>query len=324
MDWLLYGTVFILSAALIYISGEWVVASAARLARILGMREFVVAFFLMAVAASLPNFFVGITSALQGTPELSLGDIFGNNLIALTLAVVVAIYASPKKKIEASDQAVQSSAFFTMLVAILPLILLADGFLSRVDGLLLVGFFGYYTYWFFSKPEHFSEKKSVTKASPHPLIHQLRVALRDLAQVLFGIIFLLVAAYGVVTSSTFFALGLGMPLVVIGILVVGFGNALPEVYFAASSARKGETSMILGHLMGAVIFPATLVLGITVLIHPIHADNIRLITTSRISLILASLLFFLFTRSKKEISRQESHALLAVYGLFVLGLIIWG
>ncbi|GAI48829.1 unnamed protein product [marine sediment metagenome] len=88
-----------------------------------------------------------------------------------------------------------------------------------------------------------------------------------------GISFLLLAAEGIVMSASFFAESLNLSIALIGILIVGLGNALPEIYFVIASARKGQTWMILGNLMGSIIVPATLVLGIVALICPIEVPD---------------------------------------------------
>jgi len=83
---------------------------------------------------------------------------------------------------------------------------------------------------------------------------------------------------------------------------------------------------VLGNLMGAVIIPATLVLGIVSIIHPIHiADspyNWEVLVLSRIFIILASLLFLIFARTNRKITARESHILLAVYISFLVS-IVW-
>lgn len=311
MDWLIYGGIFALSGGIMYLSGEWVVAGVTRLARALEIREFVVAFFFMAAAASLPNLFVGLTAALGGTPELSLGDIFGNNLIALTLAVAVAAFLSPAGNIEARGKIIQHTALFTMAAAILPIALLLDGALTRIDGLILIAFFLYYVDWLL---DHKQESHHPTPLGHHsPANRRLWVLLRDAGLAIAGVALIIAAALGLVLAARFFAGELGVSLTLIGLLVVGFGNALPEVYFAALSARRGDTGLILGNLMGSVIFPATLVLGIIALIHPIAAEHLTALFPSRLGLIAAALLFYLFARTRQKISRGEALILLLIY-----------
>ena len=113
-----YVLIFLACCVLLYFSGEWVVGGLMRMARFLGWREFVVAFFVMAFAASLPNLFVGITSALHKIPQLSFGDVAGNNLVALTLAVALAVLIS-KKELPAESRTVQTTSIFTIIAALL-------------------------------------------------------------------------------------------------------------------------------------------------------------------------------------------------------------
>lgn len=90
--------IFLVSVVVLYVSGRWIVSALMNVAKFLKLKEFVVAFFVMAFAASLPNLAVGIISAVNKVPQLSFGEIMGGNVVDLTLVVVLAILFSPKKK----------------------------------------------------------------------------------------------------------------------------------------------------------------------------------------------------------------------------------
>jgi len=309
-----YALIFAGCCVLLYFSGEWVIGGLMRLAKFLGWKEFVVAFFVMAFAASLPNLFVGITSALKGIPQLSFGDIAGNNLVALTLAVgLAALFA--KGGITADSKAIQATSIFTLTAAILPLILIWDGELSRIDGIVLILFFLFYCYWLFCKKERFSK----VYEEQHTLtVKNFKSLIRDFGKVLLGIVFLIIAAQGIVASAQFFAHTFDFPLILVGILITGLGSALPEIYFAVSMAKKGQSWMILGDLMGAVIVPSTLVLGIVVLIHPIRILDFSPFAIARIFLIISTFSFFLFIRTDRHITQKEAFYLMAIYVIFFL------
>lgn len=304
-----------------HLSSEWVIGGLIRLSKALGVREFVVGFLVMASAASLPNLFVGITSATRGIPELSLGDVFGNNFVAMTLAVLIAILFAPKKELETGGKTVQTTAIFTMVAALLPIILLFDGILSRVDGIILLGLFVCYLYWLFVKQGLFTKVYNHGNGD-NTYAEKIQRSMKDIFLVFGGVIILVAASIGIVLSASFFAKGLGVPLLLVGLIVTGLGNALPEMYFAIASAKKNETQLIIGNLMGAVIFPATLVLGVVALIHPISVVNFQYAASSRIFLFIATVLFFIFTRTKKKISLGEGLVLLALYGSFVVATIL--
>lgn len=313
MLWAVNIIVFITSGILLYFSGEIIVNSLMRFSKALGLKEFVVAFFVMAFAASLPNLFVGITSAIKGVPELSFGDILGNNLIALTLAVGAGIFFSRENQIPAQSKTIQTTSLFTITGAILPLVLVSDGVLGRWDGLALIGLFIFYVFWLFSKKERFEkiyeEEKNIKR--------ELKSVFIDVGKIFMGVVLLLISANGIVASASFIAVSLNLSMMLVGILIVGLGSALPEVYFSISSARKDESYMIMGNLMGAVIIPATLVLGIVALIEPIKTDSIDLFFVSRIFLIGSALFFFFFTKTDRMITKKEGYFLLAIYFSFV-------
>lgn len=314
MAWVLNLIIFLISCGLLYFAGELIVRGLLRLARYFGVTEFVVAFFIMALASSLPNLFVGISSALRGIPSLSFGDIMGNNMIAMTLAVSLAVLFSPKKEIPSDGRTVQTTAVFTMAAAVLPLLLVSDNILSRTDGLVLVTFFVFYIFWLFSKKERFEK---VYEKHESEGLEEAAKAFSDIFRIIIGIVLLLISSQGIIHSATFMSVELNLSYVLVGTLILGLGSALPEIYFAVSSAKKGETSMILGNLMGAVIIPASLVLGIVSIIHPIVIKDLETSAISRIYLILSALFFFFSAKSHSKITITEGIFLFILYILFI-------
>lgn len=312
MIWL-YIIIFLASCFLLIFSGKWLIAAITRVARFLGWREFVVAFFIMAFAGSIPNLFVGITSAIKKIPELSFGEVVGGNMVDLTLVLALATLFA--KGIPAESRMVQASSFFTLATAILPLLLILDGNLGRIDGTILILTFIFYIYWLFSKGERF--RKVYDGTPPSSIVKEFKVFLKDLGIIISGIILMLISAQGIVASATFFAENLNVPLALVGILLVGLGNCLPEAYFSIISAKKGQSWMILGDLMGAVIVPATLVLGIVALIYPIKIVDFSPFAIARIFLVISALFFLFFIRTDRKITKKEAVFLLAIYIAFL-------
>jgi cation:H+ antiporter len=312
---------FLASCFILFWSGSRLVESLGNVARYLCWKEFVVAFFIMAVAASLPNLFVGINASLQGVTALSFGQIMGNNVIDLTLAIALAVFFGGSS-IKIKSRMVQSSALFTAVIAIIPLLLILDKNLNRIDGLILILTFIVYSVWIFSKGERFKEiysypevkKKSRKKISVFVKFERF---FKDLAKSLFYIVLLLMASWGIVKSSQSFAILIGVSISIIGILLVGLGNAIPEIYFAIVSAKKGKGWLILGDLMGAIIIATTFVLGIIAFIWPLNNIDFSPFLIARIFLVISSLLFLSFIRTGKEITKNEAAILLAIYFIFV-------
>ena len=305
--------IFLGSCALLFWSGKWMVTSLIRIARYLEWREFVVAFIIVAVATSIPNLFVGFTAALHRIPQLSLGDIVGGNLFDLTVAVALATLFA--KGLPAASKMVQASAVFTMIAAVLPLILLWDRTLGRGDAIILILLFFFYIFWLFSKRERFTKIYDGARIS---IVKEFKIFLKDSARLILSLLLLLLAAEGIVYSASVFSEMLDLPIGLIGILIVGVGSAIPETYFAIMAARRVETWMILGNIMGSVVIIATLVLGIVALICPIQVVDFSPFAIARFFLVIAAIFFLLFVRTDRKITTKEAFFLLGLYLIFFL------
>jgi len=306
--------VFLVSCVLIVIAGKLVIDALIRVSRFLHWKEFVVAFFAVSLGAVLPEFFIGITSALKGIPQLSLGNIFGQNIILFSLAPALCVLIL--RHLEMESRTVRAGSTFAVVVAILPLLLILNGELSRVDGVILISAFFFYIFWLFSKKERFS--KIYDREEEKPIIKKFSDFLKDIVIIFGGLFLIVLFAQGIVSSAQIFSEALKIPIPLIGILIVGLGVALPETFLALNLARKGQSWMILGGLMGAVAVSSTLVLGLVALIRPIVIPDFSPFAIARIFLIISALFFLFFVRTQKKITFKESLFLLGIYITFLL------
>ena len=309
-----YIITFLISIIVLAWLGTHLIETLTRLAKYLGWREFVVAFFVMAIAGSLPNLFVDISAALRGFPQLAFGDILGGNLVDLTLVMALAILMS-KKPIPAESKMIQYSAVFTALIALMPLFLILDGRLDRIDGVILLVCFFLYAFWLFSKEDRFKKIYTGKKQSP---LKDFKGFTKDLAKIVVFLVVLLIASQVIINSAQYFSLKLGISLSLVGLLIVGLGNCFPEAYFSIVSARRGEGWMILGDLMGSVISCASLILGIVAVISPFEINDFSPFLNARIFLIVALGLFVIFVRTDKKLTKPEGLILISVYIVFLL------
>jgi cation:H+ antiporter len=312
---------FIFSGFLLLWSANWLVGSITQIAKYLRWKEFVIAFFVMAIVASFPNLFVGVTAALQGVPELSFGDIVGNSVVDLTLVVALAVLFG--QSLRGEGPLVQKSTIITIAVALLPLLLILDKQLGRGDGIVLLLVFLFYSLWLFSKRKEythvFNHADPTLTAQP---LTRFRTFLGSIFKIIVGILLLLASAQGVVHSVLFFAAEFHLPIATLGILILGLGSALPEIYFTIAAAKKGNSRVILGNLMGSIIVMATLVLGIVALIQPIQIEDFSPFALARFFLIISAFFFLIFLRTERAITKKEGVFLLFLYIAFVAGEII--
>lgn len=302
----------IFSAFIMFRAANWLVQGVSKVAQYLQWSEFVIAFFIMAVAGSLPNLFVGLSSIAHGIPELSFGDIIGNSVVDLTLVAALAVLVG--SDLLAEGKLMQTSAFLTISIALLPLLLILDGELGRGDGIALIIIFFGYAAWMFSKRKYYQQTLDENHKPP---LKQFRNFLVGFLQIIVGGALLLAAAEGIVTSANFFAQEFSLPIALIGLLGLGLMSALPEIYFAIAAARKGKSWIILGELTGSVIILTTLVLGIIAFIEPIVIEDFSPFAFARFFMILAALFFLIFIRTGRRITKKEALILIALYIAFV-------
>jgi cation:H+ antiporter len=318
-DTLIYIFIFLASCFAFYYSGEMIIHSLVKVAKILKWKEFVVSFLVMAVVASLPNLLVGIIAAINKIPILSFGDVLGGNVVDLTLAIgLAAIFA--KKSIPAKSKTIQHTLWFTSAAVVLPLILALDKEISRIDGVILISFYIVYLIWLFSKKERFSKECEEDSEKPKKT-KKTKYSITNIFKILGGLAIFVLAAQGIVSSAQYFATTFGWSLILIGLFIVGIGNSAPEIFFAISSARKGKRChdwMILGDLMGAIIGPATFVLGTVALICPIKIEDFSPFAVARIFTIIAVVFFFIFMKNDQKISKKEAAFLLMIYVAFII------
>jgi len=301
--------IFVISLFVLSWLSSHLVKTLVDIAKYLHWREFIIAFFVMAFAASLPNLFVDLNAALHGLPEIAFGDILGGNLVDLTLVTAIAVFFT-KKILPADSRMVQGSTLFTILIAILPLFMVWDGNLSRGDGFILILSFVAYSYWLFSKEERFKKFYKKNKKEPNIFMKGKFGFWLNMGKAVLLLTLLLLASFGVVNSAQFFSDKLGISLSLVGILIVGLGNCFPEIYFSIISAKKGEGWMVLGDLMGSVIICATLVLGIIALVAPFEIKDFSPFIIARIFTLVAALFFLVVVKTGQKITKKEGLLLL--------------
>lgn len=320
-------------------SGGAAVKYLSKIARFLKWSEFMVAFLLMAVTTSLPEWFVGVTSALHKTPEISFGNVIGANIINLTFAVALPVLIAGVLGVY--SLMARRTSIYASVIAFLPVLLILDKKLSRIDGVILLLCLAFYLQWILRNKEKFSrvfnggESNKIPRASKKPKVSveealsgmvqaPIEVALtlgsffKALASFFVAALLLLASAEGIVWSAGRLASNLKLPLHLISIILVALGTTLPEVVFSIKALSLKHKEMILGNLMGSVIINSTLVLGTAVVIYPFKALQFSPYLVGIVFAVATLFFFNLFTRSHNQINRKEGLFLLFIYLLFIV------
>lgn len=287
--------------------------------RATGIGQFAVTSFLLALATSLPELFVGVTSALEGEPVLSLGNIIGSNIANLSLVIGGAALIGGVVRVHGTF--LRRDVFYAFLAGAAPMVLLLDKSLSRVDGLILLALYGYYNIWVFTERHRElvaegSEKEGFIRRLIRKINH--RGTRIELAWIFLGIAGLLFSADMLVKIAKQMALALNIPILLIGLLLVAIGTSLPELVFELKAVREKQSEMVFGDLLGSIVANGTLIIGITSLISPIKIQALNEYLLATMAFVLIFGLFYFFIRTKKKLERWEGAVLLGIYLAFVL------
>ena len=303
-------------------SGVYVVHSLSALARFLGISEYTISFILLAIATTLPELSVGVSAAVSGDPDLSLGNVLGTNIVNITL--ILGLVAVISGKVELADyEDFRKTRFSIFLLVLSPVILLIDGALSRMDGIILLFLFLWNIYRTLSLGVKYGRRtpglfEGGAAGVAGKLWKNRRRPLRRFFIFTLSVAALVASSYLVVYSASNLSLVLGLPEILIGILIVALGTSLPELSLGIRSAVEGKGSVPFGNLLGALVMNSTLVLGVTAVISPIGVVESSIFWISALFMAASVLLVFYFLRARHFLVRREGIALIFVYTAFLI------
>ncbi|MDO8600413.1 MAG: sodium:calcium antiporter [bacterium] len=304
--------IFIVAFAALVRSGSILVRSLSALSRILGISEYATAFILMAGATSLPELFIGISSAFSGFPELSLGNVLGANFLNITLVLgAVAIIGNG---LTVREPVRSEDVRMIFVLTVIPFLLALDGAFGRVDGIIMIVLFIGYLLELF---EESRERESLMMAHA-----SLRSPVSGFgghaAAFIGGIVLMLVSAYFVVYSGTRLAGALELSSFLFGVVLLSLGSTLPELVFGVRSALLKEGALGLGNVIGSVVFNTLFILGVVAVIHPIVFPDRAAVLQGFVSVSLLILFVQALTYLKGSISRRVGVFLLILYVVFLI------
>jgi len=141
---------------------------------------------------------------------------------------------------------------------------------------------------------------------------------KEFGRLFIGIALLLASADGIVKLSSSLASTAGIPIFVVGLVVLAIGTSLPELAFSIKSISEHEPSMFFGNLLGSTIANSTLIVGTVSLIAPIKVIAFNEYLLAAVAFILVFSGFWFFVRSKHRLDRWEGGILLLIYITFLI------
>ena len=297
---------FLLGLLLLALGGDSIVKAVSGLAQRFGASAFTAGLLLLGITTSLPELAVNARALVVGQPELALGNAVGSSVVNLGLTLAVAAMVAPLL-LRARLQAV---LWWGLLAAGLLLIVFGlDGRLLRWEAGVLVAGFVVVQLLLLRRGRY--EGAEVQAIIAESALSRTSLPLNVL-RLLVAALALYWGARLVVGAAADFGAALGWTPLLVGLLPVAIGTALPEVAAAVVAARRGHGDMVLGHVLGSSVVNLMLVIGAMGLLQPLAlpASFVRL----ELPAVLAfALVLYPMLRGDLRISRIEGAVLLGAF-----------
>ena len=294
---------FLISIPIIIKSSDIFTEGASKLAKMLGVSDFIIGITIVAFGTSLPELASDTYASYIDHGQIAFGDIIGSNItnIALILGLTCII-----KPLAIKHTEIYSGRIHLMILVLASVFLLVSGGIGRIGGAIFL--ISYIIYLRHSINKY--RELGVETVEKNNFI-------KNIFEVLIGLTGILIGANLLVNSIIGFSVAFGISEYLIALVLMAIGTSLPELFVSVSAARKGYMTMALGNIIGSNVANILWVLGAAAIIRPIRIDP-ELIFVQLIFMLLLSVLLIIFKKSGYVIDRREGAVFLVIYVVFVL------
>lgn len=273
------------------------------------MPQIVIGLTIVAMGTSMPEFCVSLISALKGTSDLAVGNIVGSNIFNTLLIVGVSALVAPMSIMKTT---VRKDIPFALVASALLLIMCLDGDISRIDAAILFVMFLIFMYITLRGAK--AQGTDLEEKEKKPMATWLSIV-----WILVGLACLIGGSNLFVDGATAVATKLGVSEAFIGLTIVAGGTSLPELATSVVSARKGNSGIAIGNVLGSNVFNILAILGLTGVISPMTLKGITMTDLSM--MVISIILIWLFSFTKYKIERWEGAILTAVFVGYIYSLL---
>ncbi len=291
--------------------GDFLVEGAVSIAKRAHISPMVIGLTIVGFGTSSPELLVSIQAALNGSSGIAIGNVVGSNIanIALILGTAAIFKTCSVQKLT-----LKVDMPFMMLISALFVAIAMSGTISRVAG--IIGFTLLCVFIIWEIKIYPTDIPTDEENKPMAVWKALIIIVLSFAALVFGSDILVEGASNI-------ARALGVTDRIIGLTIVAVGTSLPELFSSVAAARKGQTDMAIGNVVGSAIFNILCVVGISAAITPIHNTNDGFLTDYVCMIGLTGLLWF-FLSTKKTLERWEGIVLLMLYVAYISSTVMLG
>jgi cation:H+ antiporter len=298
--------------ALLVWSADRFVEGAAATARHAGMPSLLIGMVIVGFGTSAPEMVVSAMAALDGKPDIALGNGLGSNIVNTGLILGITALIAP---ITVHSKIVRRELPLLLMIGVLAAVLLWDNALTRFESLLLLtGFFGLIGWSIFAA---LGSRDDVLATE---MEQELTARAMPLGRALFwlaaGLLLLIVSSRILVWGAVDIAQTLGVSDLVIGLTIIALGTSLPELAASVIAARKGEHDIAIGNVVGSNMFNLLAVIGIAGAIAPMQSIAAEVLSRDWPTMMAMTIALFMMAygfRGEGRINRVEGLLLLASY-----------
>lgn len=307
-----------IGVALVLLGADKLTDGSVGLARRFSIPEMVIGLTVVAFGTSLPELIVSLMASIEGSAAMGIGNVVGSNLFNTLMIVGVTAAIAP---ISVRKSTIYKDIPFTLLASAMLAALALDQFLgnsevpnqlSRGDGIALLGFFAVFMAYTFAIAKPSSQAtKTLQEATGTPGLPIWKIVLFILG----GLAGLIIGGELFVRGASGIAHDMGISEAVIGLTLVAGGTSLPELATSVMAARKGQSGIAIGNVIGSNLFNIFWILGLCSTITPMPVAGITYVDLAM--LVFSALLFWFFAKTQKTILRWEGLVLVGVYCVYI-------
>ena len=252
----------ILGIAILLFSGEWLVRAGSSLAKHFKIPPFIIGVTIISFGTSAPELFVSLSAAINGNPDIALGNVIGSNIanIGLVLGITALIITIP-----ISRQVIKFDYPVLLLSGVIFVIFMANLTVSRWEGFIMVLMMGIYIYLIIKNTKREEPVPAARKEKiPHPM-GSLFIIILTCGGLLLGSNLLVDGASGIAKSW-------GVSERVISISVIAVGTSLPELVTSVIAAIRKQLEISIGNIIGSNIFNVLMIAGLSAMIKPLNVN----------------------------------------------------
>ncbi len=256
--------IFLVSMSALIYGANHVIVESERIALHFNISSFIIGATLVAVGTSLPEMAASIAASSAGKPEMAVANVIGSVIfnICLVLGIVFLLFKniSPKRDLFKNDSA------WSIFPVVIFLIMAYDGEIGAFEGVLFLALMGGYLL-FLSK-----NSKDIEGEVSSELTKEKFVWGRTLVLLMLGFGLIIAGAAYTIESASMIARNIGVTEWVISLILIALGTSLPELVVSITAAKKGNTDMVIGNIIGSNVANFAVVLGSAAIVSPLLVD----------------------------------------------------